>query len=696
MNTSDFAQRLADKLIAQLKEGTAPWQKPWLEGQSFSPYNPTTGNRYRGINVLALLGTAFSDPRWMTYKQAHAQGWQVRGGERSTQIQHWIWEEERVRVGQDGQPVLDNQKKLVKDLVRLERPKVITAAVFNAEQIDGIPALEPERTYDWDPVEQAEKLLQASGANIEHSQSGGAYYRLSTDTIRLPAQDRFATPSGYYATAMHELGHWTGHPDRLDRDLSNPFGSEGYAREELRAEIASLILGSELGIGYDPVAHAGYVDHWVQILTDTPKEILYAAADAERISDYILTIEQKKEIQHTQEVGVMRENIPHAERTYLAVPYAERHEAKALGARWDTVKKAWYVGPEADREKIAKWESKHQPAPALDPRAEFAAVLRSIGAVVEGNHPIMNGEAQRIPATNDKRGELTIFYVAHEDGVPNGYAENNRTKEVVRWKATGQHLSPEAKADLAAQAEQKRYARKQAERELYEATAKRLAEEQQLNISGVDPTEYHKAKQIEVTPGASARNGDVLVPGYDVEGKLWTMQYIKEDGTKRFAKDSRKHGCFHVVGAPNGAAALQKIALSPVVVIAEGYATAATIAKQGKVTALAAYDSGNLLPVATSLRQRYPDKAIVIAGDDDHRTENNPGREKGLAAAEAVAGVAIFPNLSAEQRAQGLTDFNDLAIHNPEVVSRQLDEVLQGVREQGRAATQSVELAPAV
>ncbi len=696
MNTSDFAQRLADKLIAQLKEGTAPWQKPWLEGQSFSPYNPTTGNRYRGINVLALLGTAFSDPRWMTYKQAHAQGWQVRGGERSTQIQHWIWEEERVRVGQDGQPVLDNQKKMVKDLVRLERPKVITAAVFNAEQIDGIPALEPERTYDWDPVEQAEKLLQASGANIEHSQSGGAYYRLSTDTIRLPAQDRFATPSGYYTTAMHELGHWTGHPDRLDRDLSNPFGSEGYAREELRAEIASLILGSELGIGYDPVAHAGYVDHWVQILTDTPKEILYAAADAERISDYILTIEQKKEIQHTQEVGVMRENIPHAERTYLAVPYAERHEAKALGARWDTVKKAWYVGPEAGREKSAKWESKHQPAPALDPRAEFAAVLRSIGAVVEGNHPIMNGEAQRIPATNDKRGELTIFYVAHEDGVPNGYAENNRTKEVVRWKATGQHLSPEAKADLAAQAEQKRYARKQAERELYEATAKRLAEEQQLNISGVDPTEYHKAKQIEVTPGASARNGDVLVPGYDVEGKLWTMQYIKEDGTKRFAKDSRKHGCFHVVGAPNGAAALQKIALSPVVVIAEGYATAATIAKQGKVTALAAYDSGNLLPVATSLRQRYPDKAIVIAGDDDHRSENNPGREKAIAAAEAVAGVAIFPNLSAEQRAKGLTDFNDLATQNPEVVSRQLDEVLQGVREQRLVATQSIELARAV
>jgi putative DNA primase/helicase len=135
---------------------------------------------------------------------------------------------------------------------------------------------------------------------------------------------------------------------------------------------------------------------------------------------------------------------------------------------------------------------------------------------------------------------------------------------------------------------------------------------------------------------------------------------------------------------------------SPVVVIAEGYATAGTLAQHGKVPALAAYDSGNLLAVAKSIRERWPDKAIVIAGDDDHRLENNPGLDKALAAAEAVAGVAIFPNFSAEQRAKGLTDFNDLAIRNPEVVSRQLDEVLQGVREQRLAATQSVELARAV
>jgi putative DNA primase/helicase len=111
------------------------------------------------------------------------------------------------------------------------------------------------------------------------------------------------------------------------------------------------------------------------------------------------------------------------------------------------------------------------------------------------------------------------------------------------------------------------------------------------------------------------------------------------------------------------------------------------------MSTLAAYDSGNLLSVATSIRERWPDKAIVIAGDDDHRLENNPGRNKARAAAEAVVGVAIFPNFNTAQRVQGLTDFNDLGTLNPELISRQLHEVLQGVREQRLVITQSIELA---
>jgi putative DNA primase/helicase len=380
------------------------------------------------------------------------------------------------------------------------------------------------------------------------------------------------------------------------------------------------------------------------------------------------------------------------ERIYLAVPYDERNEAKALGARWDAVKKAWYVGPEVDPAKLAKWELRYQPEPTLDPRAEFAAVLRSIGGMVDGDHPIMNGEAQRIPAHDDKRGDRTIFYVAHVDGVPNGYAENNRTKEVVRWKARGQLLSQEAKAELLAEAEQKRYVRRQAEQQMYDATSKRLSEELRDLGHSSETTEYHKAKQIDATLGAPVRNGDVLVPGYDSQGKLWTIQYIKADGTKRFAKDSRKHGCFHVVGAPNSAAALQKIAVSPVVVIAEGYATAATIAEQPNVCAVAAFDSGNLLAVATAVREQHKGKVIIIAGDDDHRLETNPGRTKALEAAAAIKGVAIFPQLSAEQKQRGMTDFNDLASQNPEIVASQFQQVLACIDRQGMEREMSAKM----
>jgi putative DNA primase/helicase len=686
MDKSDFANRLAARLIKQLRAGTVPWQQDWAAGQILTPYNPTTGNRYRGVNVLALMVTGRDDPRWMTYRQAQAQGWQVRAGEKGTQIQHWIWEEARPRLGTDSKPELDNAGKPIKDMVRLSRPKVMVAAVFNAKQIDGISELEPARLLEWDPIEKAEMLLAASEAKIEHSQSGGAFYRLLSDTIHLPSRERFENAAGYYAAALHELGHWTGHSARLNRDLGHPFGSEGYAREELRAEIASLILGSELGLGYDPGQHAGYVDHWVKILTDTPTEILYAAADAEKISEYVLGLEQKREVSQTQEATTVREEIPYADRTYLAVPYEERNEAKkAIGAIWDPVKKAWYVGPRVDPEKMAKWIIRDRQAVPLDPRAEFAEVLRSIGGIVEGEHPIMDGKGHRLGTEKDKRGEAAIFYRAYLDGVPNGYAENNRTKEVKRWKARGQGLSAEQRSELLADVEKKRHERHRQEQERFEATANRLVNEiQSLSLSGVEKTSYHEAKGIEPLAGAPVRHGDLLVPGYDLEGKLWTIQYIKEDGTKRFAKDSRKHGCFHVVGAANAAEGLQKLANSPVIAIAEGYATAATVAKYGNVPAVAAFDSGNLLAVATALHERWPDKGIVIAGDDDHKLENNPGRAKASEAAQAMGGIAVFPNSSVEQREKGMTDFNDLSLENAALVAAQFQEVLKRMKEQGR------------
>lgn len=146
----------------------------------------------------------------------------------------------------------------------------------------------------WDSVTRAETILEASGANISHDQADRAFYRKSTDSIHLPQQAAFPSADRYYATALHELGHWTGHPSRLDRDLAHPFGSECYAKEELRTEIASMIMGDELGIGHDPSQHVAYVKSWIKALEDEPFEISRAAADAEKIQDYVLGLERLK------------------------------------------------------------------------------------------------------------------------------------------------------------------------------------------------------------------------------------------------------------------------------------------------------------------------------------------------------------------------------------------------------------------
>jgi len=289
-----YHEVVAENLIKQLEEGTAPWQRPWEPGASgsFVPFNPITGNRYKGINALYLMSQERDDQRWMTYKQASSLGAQVRKGEKGTGVQYWKFTEERTAKDENGQDKLDSNGDPIKQVVKLERPKVFYATVFNAEQIDGLPPLE-KKEQTWDPLERAEQILAASGASINHNGGGRAYYRPSSDSIHLPDRGQFPSADNYYATALHELGHWTGHESRLNRDILHPFGSESYSREELRAEIGSLLMGDELGIGHDPSQHVAYVKSWIKVLEDDPMEVFRAAADAEKIQTYILGLEQK-------------------------------------------------------------------------------------------------------------------------------------------------------------------------------------------------------------------------------------------------------------------------------------------------------------------------------------------------------------------------------------------------------------------
>ena len=312
-----FHERVAENLIEQLKKGTAPWQKPWEPG-GLLPMNPTTGKRYRGINSLNLMSIGFTDPRWLTYKQAIGMGAQVRKGEKSTLVQYWKFTEECIKTDGNNNPILNSEGIPSKVQVRLEHPRVFYAAVFNAQQMDNLPKLSV-KVFEWDPLERAENIIQASHAVIHHGEADRAFYRSSTDSIHLPHKHQFQTSDRYYATVLHELGHWSGHESRLNRDLTHPFGSEGYGREELRAEIASMLLSGELGIAHDPGQHVAYVNSWIKALQKDPTEIFRAAADAEKIQEYVLALSQHQEVakQVNVEEAIIMDKIKQNTASYL-------------------------------------------------------------------------------------------------------------------------------------------------------------------------------------------------------------------------------------------------------------------------------------------------------------------------------------------------------------------------------------------
>lgn len=311
----DFRTRLTNKLIERLEAGTAPWQKPWDARVDLMPQNPVTGKPYRGINNLALSLEGRSDPRWMTLKQAAAAGYRVNKGEKGSQIEYWKRTEQQPKLDAAGAPVLGTDGKPEKINVSLTRPRVFTAVVFNAEQMTGVPELiKSDRTYEWSPEERAEQILNASGAKITHEQADRAFYRSSTDSIHMPGKDQFASSQAYYGTALHELGHWTGHSSRLDRDLSGAYGSVSYAKEELRAELASYFLADRLGIPHDPGHHASYVASWVEVLRQDKNEIFKAAAAAEKITEYVIGLELDRSISQAQglsnETSVIANELP--------------------------------------------------------------------------------------------------------------------------------------------------------------------------------------------------------------------------------------------------------------------------------------------------------------------------------------------------------------------------------------------------
>ncbi|WP_291078148.1 zincin-like metallopeptidase domain-containing protein [Hyphomonas sp.] len=288
----DLYQEVTDTVIAQLEAGAVPWVQPWgrpdVTAPCALPQNASTGRSYSGINILLLWGaaieTARTTPYWLTFKQALSLGGAVRKGERGTTVCYadtFIPKAEAQRAQGTGE-----------DAQRVGFLKRYT--VFNADQCDGLDdrffegvTPLPEREL----IPRAEKLIAATGADFR---IGGdrAFFVPSEDFIQVPPQPAFHDQINYYRTCFHELGHWTGHKTRLDRNLKSRFGSKDYAREELVAEMASAFICAAQSIT-PTVRHTDYIANWLQVLKEDKRAIFRAASLASKAADYILAFENE-------------------------------------------------------------------------------------------------------------------------------------------------------------------------------------------------------------------------------------------------------------------------------------------------------------------------------------------------------------------------------------------------------------------
>ena len=287
----DVYSRITDKIIADLEQGVRPWLKPWnaehAAGRITRPLRHN-GTPYKGINIVMLWSAStakgYACPLWLTFKQALELGGNVKKGESGETV---VYADRITRTEANDKG----------EEIKREIPFLKGYTVFNAEQCDGLPAAyyakaTPPAETPMQRIDAADRFFAATGADIRH---GGtrAYYAPGPDYIQMPPFETFHNAESYAATLAHELTHWTKHEKRLARDMGrSKWGDEGYAREELVAELGSAFLCADLGITPEVREdHAAYIASWLKQLKDDRRFIFSAASHAQRAVDYLHSLQ---------------------------------------------------------------------------------------------------------------------------------------------------------------------------------------------------------------------------------------------------------------------------------------------------------------------------------------------------------------------------------------------------------------------
>lgn len=779
---SGFARDLADRLIKDIKQDRHAFADRGVQ----LPFNPITGKRFFGANLLSLMLTPYRDPRWYSFDAVK----QMKGdisGQKGTPCLYWTEKLETVtrdKTDASGRPVLGGNGRPVK--VSYQKRTLIPKRfiVFNAEQISNVdlPALAEGKQNNT----LLDSLLKACPVKI--STGAEDIYFSAKDEITLKATDGPERDRN----AVELLARWTGHPSRLNRDIGGLFGGTNDAKEALRAKFVLLLVYAQAGLSIDPFASIGqtYLEAWEDILKADPCELLRITKDAEISFNFLQSMQSSlavirdgKEIQDNvsamfKEINLKNwsgkvlvrpefvrddlcEAVSDPERANqfgiyaigtdgrlnfvakaFTLPEAEKfadklsalyqdHQAKAekqspqhtneanttsretasgsekktdnvsekrfwlgnvydkdrekffekiarikeAGGKFDPKYKRWYLPAGVDPEPLKEfWPQKllnaRQEANAMDARNDLRQALIDMRFKLGEDDPIMDGQIHRVPLVDDKpgqRGGSYIGYLNQGNGWPYARIENFRTGEVRHWKAngTGHFVSDAEKARLAEEATRLKEKRLQDLQNQYESVALDCQREYRESATAQKPTVYLQRKGISENDFKQLQGvkldaqGNLIVPLQDTDGKIWSVERIHDNGFKSLAKGGQKSGHFSVI--ETAAQQVQGLDKASVILICEGYATGVSLALTLKQPVVMAVDAGNLPGVAKALREKYPDKAFLICGDDDRDNTINKGRTKALEAAKAIGAEVVFPVFAEGETGKEFTDFNDLA-----------------------------------
>jgi len=279
-------REIVKDIIENMKKGYIFSEERWNK-DAIRPQNPVSKAKYQGVNRFRLAYQAvkkgYTDPRWITFLQATENGWKVKDKEKGTLCEKWIWTQEEVVEDEEG-----NKQKITVDR---EVPIINYFVLFNAEQIEGIPKLEKKELTNYEILNIADNFIKSSECPIQEAAQEKAYYSPSEDKIVLPLRKYFKSEESFLATLLHEMSHSTGHKSRLDRSMINIFGTPGYAKEELRAELGAMFLEADLNVdlkGANKIDHANYLKSWISVLEDNPDELFKACNDSSKISERLI------------------------------------------------------------------------------------------------------------------------------------------------------------------------------------------------------------------------------------------------------------------------------------------------------------------------------------------------------------------------------------------------------------------------